>query len=225
MKKIKKIFTSLGAGTLLSATVFGVAASCSSQEKSGDKNQNDTMNSNKATMMTDKNMSGSQTENMESNKTTDDMSKMSENNLMRNIDIDFTKYGIQKFSGQQNVRRLLHPADKSNRLDANGIFNIKLHLSPVKGVTGEWIAFATEVKSENDNTLVKPLNIKYVSTIAQTDQEFPLVWKFDGDQKLQDGKFYTFVFIKKDGSDIIMFSEQNIQTSRDVFPAQLPTNR
>ncbi|VEU64292.1 hypothetical protein [Mycoplasmopsis cynos] len=81
-------------------------------------------------------------------------------------------------------------------MDAKGIFNIGLHLAPVQGVQGEWVAFATEVKSETDNTLVEPVVIKQATTTATSD-DFPLRWKFEGENKLQDGKFYTFIFWRK----------------------------
>ncbi|WP_051521862.1 hypothetical protein [Mycoplasma leonicaptivi] len=136
--------------------------------------------------------------------------------ITRNTDIDFTKYGIQKFSGHPKVRILLFPAQQEN-VDETGIFNIALHLSPVRGVTGEWIAFATEVKSENDNTLVEPLNVKQASTIAKTNEEYPLQWSFDGDQKIRPYKSYTFIFWKKDGSEVIVFSKSNIESNKDIF--------
>ncbi|WP_338822282.1 hypothetical protein [Mycoplasmopsis felifaucium] len=108
-------------------------------------------------------------------------------------------------------------------MDKNGIFNIKLHLAPVKGATGEWLTFATEVKSTNDNTLVKPVVIKIASAIAEPSKEYPLKWSFDGDQKLESGKFYTFVFYKKDGSEVIVFSQKHIANNKDIFPAVLPS--
>ncbi|WP_322960796.1 hypothetical protein RRG43_02100 [Mycoplasmopsis cynos] len=138
-----------------------------------------------------------------------------------NQTIDFTKHGITKHTGSVKTRELLFPADKSNKLDAKGIFNIGLHLAPVQGVQGEWVAFATEVKSETDNTLVEPVVIKQATTTATSD-DFPLRWKFEGENKLQDGKFYTFIFWKKDGTEKIVFSTDNIKNSKDVFPAKLP---
>ncbi|UWV93573.1 hypothetical protein NW062_06715 [Mycoplasmopsis cynos] len=124
-----------------------------------------------------------------------------QNKRKTNQTIDFTKHGIAKHTGSVKTRELLFPAAKNeNKLDANGIFNIGLHHSPVEGVQGEWVAFATEVKSETDNTLVEPVVIKQATTKA-TNGEFPLRWKFEGENKLQDGKFYTFIFWKKDGTE------------------------
>ncbi|WP_031488792.1 Vmc-like lipoprotein signal peptide domain-containing protein [Ureaplasma canigenitalium] len=142
----------------------------------------------------------------------------------RNIDLDFTKYGIPKYEGQVKTRTLLHPAAISeNKLNAEGVFRFQLHHSPVEGVTGDWVAFATEVKSANDNTLVEPLSIKKATTKADETPgvEFKLIFHFDK-EKLENGKYYTFIFIKADGSERVVFNDQNIQNSRDIFPSKYP---
>ncbi|WP_027335041.1 hypothetical protein [Mycoplasmopsis felifaucium] len=158
------------------------------------------------------------------NKNNREQRDITEINNPKNYDLDFTQYGIKNFNGNLKVRTLIYPAaTRSNKMDKNGIFNIKLHLAPVKGATGEWLAFATEVKSTNDNTLVKPVVIKIASAIAEPSKEYPLKWSFDGDQKLESGKFYTFVFYKKDGSEVIVFSQKHIANNKDIFPAVLPS--
>lgn len=140
----------------------------------------------------------------------------------RNIDLDYTKYGIDKFDGVVKERVLLFPAQtRENNLDSNGVFKIKLHLSPVKGVTGEWIAFATEVQNAKNNKLTNPLIIKKSTTLANPDKEYPLTWSFEKD-KLENGKSYTFIFWKKDGSEKIVFSKEHINENLDIFPAKLP---
>lgn len=144
----------------------------------------------------------------------------------RNTDLDFTKYGVPKFEGEVKTRTLLFPAqNNANNLDAAGIFHMRLHLSPVRGVVGEWFAFATEVKSANDNTLVEPLVIKKTKTTAlptNNDFEYPLSWQFD-EERLEPGKSYTFVFYAADGSERIVFSKEHQQSNQDIFPARLPS--
>lgn len=144
----------------------------------------------------------------------------------RNTDLDFTKYGVAKFEGEVKTRTLLFPAqNNANNLDAAGIFHMRLHLSPVRGVVGEWFAFATEVKSAKDNTLVEPLVIKKAKTTAlptNNDFEYPLSWQFD-EERLEPGKLYTFVFYAADGSERIVFSKEHQQSNQDIFPARLPS--
>lgn len=143
----------------------------------------------------------------------------------KNLGIDFSQHGVANFSGDVNTRQLLFPAQtRDNKLNADGIFEIKLHLNPTRGAKGKWYAFATEVKSANDNTLVNPSVVYRAETTAKEgvnlDNDFPLVWKFDQEgNKLQEGKFYTFVFYAADGSDRIIFSLDNIRANKDIFPA------
>ncbi|WP_029608841.1 hypothetical protein [Mycoplasma simbae] len=152
-----------------------------------------------------------------------EMDKEGSKTVKRNYDIDFTQHGIAAFSGEVKVRTLLYPAQtRDNNLDKDGVFNIKLHLSPVKGATGEWVAFATEVKSSTDNSLVDPVVIKTATTIANPQDSYPLRWSFTGDQSLENGKAYTFVFYKKDGSEVIVFNRDHIKSNKDIFPAVLP---
>ncbi|MDW2906143.1 hypothetical protein R7V41_01365 [Mesomycoplasma ovipneumoniae] len=97
-----------------------------------------------------------------------------------------------------------------------------MHHSPVKGVTGKWSAFATEVKSLTDNTLVDPLKVKVARTTAiEGDNiEFPLIFRWDKQgQKLEKSKFYTFIFWKDDGSKKIVFNSRHIEQNNDTFQA------
>ncbi|MXR10648.1 hypothetical protein [Mesomycoplasma hyopneumoniae] len=121
------------------------------------------------------------------------------------------------------IRTLLFPAARNeNKLDSQGVFRFQLHHSPVKGVTGKWSAYATEVKSLTDNTLVDPLKVKVARTTAIEGEniEFPLVFRWDEqDQKLEKGKFYTFIFWKDDGSEKIVFNSRHIEQNNDTFQA------
>ncbi|MCV3743538.1 hypothetical protein OF377_01375 [Ureaplasma sp. ES3154-GEN] len=149
---------------------------------------------------------------------------------MTNQTLDVTKYGVAKYMGSIKTRTLIHPADTANnKLDAQGVFNFALHLAPVRGVTGEWVAIATEVKGANDNSLVLDNNkmpvVKTTTTTAvptTNDADFPLRWMFNGDNKLENNKFYTFIFYKKDGSERIVFKPEVIENNTDIFPAKLP---
>ncbi|MDW2860825.1 hypothetical protein [Mesomycoplasma ovipneumoniae] len=138
------------------------------------------------------------------------------------IDFHAAPFNIPK-KDNVKIRTLLFPAARSeNRLDSQGVFRFQLHHSPVKGVTGKWSAYATEVKSLTDNTLVDPLKVKVARTTAiEGDNiEFPLVFRWDEqDQKLEKGKFYTFIFWKDDGSEKIVFKPEHVENSRDTFQA------
>ncbi|MDZ7293535.1 hypothetical protein [Mycoplasmopsis pulmonis] len=117
-------------------------------------------------------------------------------------------------------RRLLHPAAPENKL-IDGKFRFSLRHSPVRGLTGEWVAYATEVKAANDNSLVMPVNIHKaeasVKTVNDIDAEASLVFNFETLNTSQKGKHFTFYFIKKDGSQRILFSQANIEANRDIF--------
>ncbi|MGX9339447.1 MULTISPECIES: hypothetical protein [unclassified Mycoplasma] len=147
-------------------------------------------------------------------------------NKKTNQTLDFTNFGVKKFNGQVKTRTLLFAAATSeNFLDKDGVFSFRLHHRPVEGVKGEWLAFATEVKGRNDNTLVDPLNIKIASTQADEGAgvEYPLRFKFDKpENKLGTGKYYTFVFWKKDGTERIVFNQTHIDNNNDIFPSFLP---
>ncbi|WP_341500883.1 hypothetical protein [Mesomycoplasma ovipneumoniae] len=138
------------------------------------------------------------------------------------IDFHSAPFNIPK-KDNVKIRTLLFPAARSeNRLNSEGVFRFQLHHSPVKGVTGKWSAYASEVKSLTDNTLVDPLKVKVARTTAiEGDNiEFPLVFRWDEqDQKLEKGKFYTFIFWKDDGSEKIVFKPEHVENSRDTFQA------
>ncbi|AXE60548.1 hypothetical protein DA803_00325 [[Mycoplasma] phocae] len=145
-------------------------------------------------------------------------------NRKTNQSIDFTKYGVESATLKKE-RVLIHPAARdANKLDDNGVFTFSLHLEPTRGVTGEWLGFASEVRSLNDNTLVEPETVKVATTQADTtadpEKGFPLVFKWDGNNKLTEGKYYTFVFWKKDGTEKIVFKQEFINSSQDTFRAE-----
>lgn len=201
MKKIKLIYYFTMSGLVASGAAI-IAASCSKNEETKKASNN----------------SNNSTETNQNDNTNNNSS------LQRNIDLDFSKYGIPKIEGQVKERVLLYPAQtRSNNLDKDGVFTMSLHLAPVKGVSGEWIAFATEVKSETDNTLVEPLVIKKASTKAIEDPnaDYKLIWKFN-EEKLENGKSYTLIFWKKDGTEKIIFNPEHTKTNKDIFLAKLP---
>ncbi|MHA0311900.1 hypothetical protein ACXYWI_01280 [Mesomycoplasma ovipneumoniae] len=138
------------------------------------------------------------------------------------IDFHSAPFNIPKKDNVKTRTLLFQAARSENRLDSQGVFRFQLHHSPVKGVTGKWSAYASEVKSLNDNTLVDPLKVKVARTTAiEGDNiEFPLVFRWDEqDQKLEKGKFYTFIFWKDDGSEKIVFKPEHVENSRDTFQA------
>ncbi|MGZ9432540.1 hypothetical protein [Mycoplasma sp. 613B] len=143
-----------------------------------------------------------------------------------NQSLDYTTYGIAK-ANQVKERVLEFPAARGeNRMDENGVFSFHLHNTPVQGVSGEWTAFATEVKSLTDNTLVKdtkgkPVVKKAMAMAKEVDasKDFPLVFSWTGDNKLTEGKFYTFIFWKNDGTEKITFKNDFIKDNKDIFPA------
>ncbi|MCU9933680.1 hypothetical protein NWE61_00270 [Mycoplasmopsis felis] len=61
---------------------------------------------------------------------------------------------------------------------------------------------------------MKPVVIKKSLTTAKEGAEFPLRWQFTDENKLEDGKSYTFIFWKTDGSEVIVFSKSNIETTK-----------
>ncbi|WP_337904081.1 hypothetical protein [Mesomycoplasma ovipneumoniae] len=138
------------------------------------------------------------------------------------IDFHSAPFNIPKKDNVKTRTLLFQAARSENKLDSQGVFRFQLHHSPVKGVTGKWSAYASEVKSLNDNTLVDPLKVKVARTTAiEGDNiEFPLVFRWDEqDQKLEKGKFYTFIFWKDDGSEKIVFKPEHVENSRDTFQA------
>ncbi|MBN0970642.1 variable surface lipoprotein [Mycoplasma phocoeninasale] len=143
-----------------------------------------------------------------------------------NQTIDFTKHGVKSFPEQRvKTRTLIHPAARdANKLDAAGVFKFKLHLEPTRGVKGKWLGFATEVKSLEDNTLAPSKSVKVATTTADEQADpnegFPLIFKWTDNNKLEKGKFYTFIFWKEDGSEKIVFSDENIKGSKDTFIAE-----
>ncbi|UWD34452.1 hypothetical protein [Mesomycoplasma molare] len=150
-------------------------------------------------------------------------SQTGENSQLRKTNqfINFQEYGIPKKENIK-IRTLLFPAARSeNKLDSEGFFNFRLHHSPVNGVTGEWTAFATEVKSLKDNTLVEPIIVKKAITKAESNAEFPLkfTWNLEA-EKLEEGKIYTFIFWKNDGTEKIVFQDKHIKESNDTFEAK-----
>ncbi|WP_322876293.1 hypothetical protein [Mycoplasmopsis felis] len=194
---LKKYLKNIGIITSLGIGISTISASCSDYETKQTKERHD----------------------KEKPKTSEDRKEIQN----RIGDIDFTEYGVAKFSGNVKTRTLLFPAQTgSNNLDRDGVFHISLHLSPVKDATGDWYAFAAEVISSNNNTLVKPVVIKKSLTTAKEGAEFPLRWQFTDENKLEDGKSYTFIFWKTDGSEVIVFSKSNIENNKDIFPARLP---
>ncbi|MBN3534394.1 hypothetical protein [Mycoplasma procyoni] len=143
-----------------------------------------------------------------------------------NQNIDPTKHGVAKLAENIDVRKLLHPAAvEENFLDSNGVFRFGLHEQPLVGVAGEWVAIASEVKSATDNTLVVPQTVKIATATAdetkdpiQHKRRLDFVWSEANGNKLEENKFYTFVFYKKDGTQKIVFGDENIKTNKDIFP-------
>ncbi|TQC51612.1 hypothetical protein E1I18_01760 [Mycoplasmopsis mucosicanis] len=140
------------------------------------------------------------------------------------INEDATQFEI-KLSSDVKTRTLLFAAATSeNFLHDDGVFRFGLHHSPLRGATGEWVAVAARVKSANDNSLVEPKEFKIaqatVKNVSNIDAEKPLEFAWEGEQKLSNNAFYTFIFYKKDGTERIVFSQANIDGNRDIFPSR-----
>ncbi|QBF34400.1 hypothetical protein EG856_00410 [Mycoplasmopsis phocirhinis] len=153
--------------------------------------------------------------------------KLQQKNLTTtNQKIDPTKYGVATLASDIITRTLLFPAARGeNGFNSEGVFRIGLHHRPTRGITGDWIAIATEVVGEHDNTLSNIENpvVKTAKATARTDvsEEHPTIrklqWEFTGENALTKGKWYTFIFYKTDGTEKIVFSNHNINNSLDTF--------
>ncbi|TDV24181.1 hypothetical protein BCF59_0130 [Mycoplasmopsis mustelae] len=147
--------------------------------------------------------------------------------ILNDQTIDPTKYGVQANTAAVQKIEFLHPAarDENYLAKSDGSFTFGLHAQPLVGVTGEWVAIATEVRGLDDNTL-KP-NGQIVKAEATADEtqdptksgEYRLFFTFDATNKnaLNKDSFYTFTFFKKDGSQKIVYSEANIKGSKNTF--------
>ncbi|MDQ0513968.1 hypothetical protein J2Z62_000406 [Mycoplasmoides fastidiosum] len=142
----------------------------------------------------------------------------------RQRNIDYRGFAIKP---QPNVedRILKFPAAiAENKLNAEGKFRFQLHHSPVQGLMGEWTAYATRVKAMHNNDLFQPITVYSATATVQAvhdiDAESSLVFVFDQLDVTKKGQFFTFYFIKNDGSQRILFSQVNIENNRDIFPIQ-----
>ncbi|MGZ9797325.1 hypothetical protein ACXYRO_02500 [Mycoplasma sp. 4013] len=145
---------------------------------------------------------------------------------MTDQSINVTEYGVAPAKADIKVIYLKHPAARSeNYMSKDGSFVFVLHDQPLVGVKGDWVAIAAEVKSLDDNSLVKDGDIKaaYASVDVNQDPlkegQYPLLFKWDkdNDNALIPNKFYSFAFYKKDGSEKILFSVENMNKNLNTF--------
>ncbi|QBF34399.1 hypothetical protein EG856_00405 [Mycoplasmopsis phocirhinis] len=219
MKKILK-YASIFAGSILPVAAVVSCSPKKDENKPAEEAKTDTS----ASTSTDVKVKTDQKTTTQTPKLTSTLSEHKKQTT--NYKIDPTKYGVAPLSENIEVRTLLFPAARSeNQFDSEGVFRIGLHHSPVRGLTGEWVAIATEVVGPNDNTLsnVNQPVVKFATTTADDNvsENDPvkrkLQWEFRDNNKLEKGKYYTFIFYKKDGTQKIVFSDANIENSRDVF--------